>query len=396
MYLPFHYGTELGNLDYVFSDRTAWPSSANRFTVALERARTAGRELLDLTVSNPTTSGFEYDADAIRRALEHPQTLLYRPDPRGLSSAREAISALHAGSIAPEHILLTAGTSEAYANIFRLLCNAGDEVLIAAPGYPLLDLIADLCDVRLVKYHLFYDHAWHIDLHDLEAKISERVRAIVLVHPNNPTGSYVAERDALTEICARKALTLIVDEVFLDFALEEKQAQSFAGNSAALTFTLNGLSKMAGLPQMKAAWTIVSGPAAQRDEAIRRLEFINDTFLSASTPVQLALSPLLETKDRFQQQVVARAKRNLGILDSLLENGHACSRLFVAAGWYVVLRVPALVSDEELAIDLLKKDGVVVESGHFFDFPSDGYLVLSLLTPEKIFAEGVRKILARF
>jgi aspartate/methionine/tyrosine aminotransferase len=380
----------------VFSDRTAWPSSANRFTLALERARGAGRELLDLTVSNPTICGFEYDADAIRRALEHPQTLQYHPDPRGLGSAREAISALHAGSIASEHIFLTAGTSEAYANIFRLLCNSGDEVLIAAPGYPLLDLIADLCDVRLVKYHLFYDHAWHIDLHDLEAKISEKTRAIVLVHPNNPTGSHVAERDALNEICARKGLALIVDEVFLDFALEEKQAPSFAGNNAALTFTLNGLSKMAGLPQMKAAWTIVSGPAAQRDEAIRRLEFINDTFLSASTPVQLALPQLLETRRGFQQQVIARAKSNLSKLDSLLASGHACSRLFAGAGWYVVLRVPALIFDEELAIDVLGKDGVVVESGHFFDFPSDGYLVLSLLTPEKIFAEGAQRILARF
>lgn len=380
----------------MFSDRSAWPASANRFTLALERARAEGRELLDLTVSNPTACGFEYDADSIRRALENPKTLTYQPDPRGLSSAREVISGLHSGSVAPEHIFLTAGTSEAYANIFRLLCNTGDEVLIAAPGYPLLDLIADLCDVRLVKYHLFYDHSWHIDVHDLESKISERTRAIVLVHPNNPTGSYVAERDALNEICGRKRLALIVDEVFLDFSLEEKQAASFAGNSAALTFILNGLSKMAGLPQMKAAWTVLSGPAEQRSEAIRRLEFINDTFLSASTPVQLALPQLLETRYGFQQQVITRAKHNLDTLDSLFASGHACSRLFVGGGWYVVLRVPALVPDEDLAIDLLQKEGVVVESGHFFDFSSDGYLVLSLLTPEKVFAEGVRKILARF
>ena len=380
----------------VFSDRTSWPTSANRFTQALERARRERRELLDLTVSNPTTCGFEYDADAIRRALEHPQALAYRPNPLGLRSAREAIGALHPGGVDPDHILLTAGTSEAYVNIFRLLCNAADEVLIAAPGYPLLDLIADLCDVRLVKYHLFYDHAWHIDLHDLEAKITTRTRAIVLVHPNNPTGSYVVEREALNEICARRALALIVDEVFLDFALEEPRAVSFAGNRAALTFTLNGLSKMAGLPQMKLAWTIASGPAASRDEAIRRLEFINDTFLSASTPVQLALPQLLATRQGFQQQVIARAKANLDTLDALLGERHACSRLHAAAGWYVILRVPALTSDEELAIELLEKEGLVVESGHFFDLPSDGYLVLSLLTPEAVFVDGVRRIVARF
>jgi alanine-synthesizing transaminase len=380
----------------VFSDRTAWPSSANHFTLALERARTSGRTLLDLTVSNPTTCGFAYDVDAIRAALQHPEVLQYGPEPLGLRSARSAIALLYPEPIDPAHIFITAGTSEAYAHIFRLLCNAGDEILIAAPGYPLLDLIADLCDVRLVKYHLFYDHAWHIDLHDLETKITERTRAIVLVHPNNPTGSYVLEREALNELCARRNLVLIVDEVFLDFPVEEDRARSFAGNGSALTFTMNGLSKMAGLPQMKAAWTVVSGPVVQRDEALRRIEFINDTFLSASTPVQLALSQLLETRQRFQQQVRERSKHNLSQIDALLAHGHPCSRLFVAAGWYVTLRVPALVSDEDLAIDLLEKNGVIVESGHFFDFSNDGYLVLSLLTPPEIFAEGVRRILARF
>ena len=352
--------------------------------------------MLDLTVSNPTTCGFAYDVDAIGTALQHPEVLEYRPEPLGLRSARTAIAALYPAPIDPDHIFITAGTSEAYAHIFRLLCNTGDEILIAAPGYPLLDLIADLCDMRLVKYHVFYDHAWHIDLHDIETKITPRTRAIVLVHPNNPTGSYVAEREALNQICANRNLALIVDEVFLDFALEEDAAPSFAGTTATLTFTMNGLSKMAGLPQMKAAWTVVSGSVVQRDEALRRLEFINDTFLSASTPVQLALPQLLETRQRFQQQVRERSKHNLSQTDALLAHGHPCSRLFVAAGWYVTLRVPALVSDEDLAIDLVEKDGVVVESGHFFDFPNDGYLVLSLLTPEQTFAEGVRRILARF
>jgi aspartate/methionine/tyrosine aminotransferase len=362
----------------------------------MERARAAGCELLDLTVSNPTTCGFAYDAAAIGQALAHPQAVHYQPNPRGLRSARDGISAAYPGSIDPERIFVTAGTSEAYANIFRLLCNVGDEVLIAAPGYPLLDLIADLCDVRLVKYHLFYDHAWHVDIHDLEAKVTDRTRAIVLVHPNNPTGSYVTERDAVNEICARRGLSLIVDEVFLDFALEAPRAASFAGNEAALTFTLNGLSKMAGLPQMKAAWTIVSGPAKRREEAIGRLEFIDDTFLSASTPIQLALPRFLEGRAEFQHQVITRAKKNLAALEDLLAHGHACARLFVAAGWYVILRVPALQSDEELAIDLLEREGVIVEPGHFFDFPSDGHLVLSLLTPEKVFTEGVRRIIARF
>jgi len=380
----------------VFSDRTAWASSANRFTTALEHARASGRTLLDLAVSNPTACGFEYDADAIRRAFEHPEVLRYRPEPLGLRAARTAIAALYSDRVDAAHIFITAGTSEAYAHIFRLLCKAGDEVLIAAPGYPLLDLIADLCDVRLMKYHLFYDHAWHIDLHDLEAKITPRTRAIVLVHPNNPTGSYVAEREALNELCGRRNLALLVDEVFLEFPLEEDAARSFAGNSPALTFTMNGLSKMAGLPQMKAAWIVLSGPERVAEEASPRLEVISDTYLSPNAPVQWALPEMLATRVGIQQQLAARVRENRAILDEELGRQKMCQRLEVEGGWYAIVRVPVTRSDERLAIELLEQEGVLVQPGHFYDFASDGYLVVSLITPARIFEQGSRKVLGFF
>jgi aspartate/methionine/tyrosine aminotransferase len=271
-------------------------------------------------------------------------------------------------------------------------------VLLAAPGYPLLDLLAALCDVKLVNVHSFYDHGWHLDLHGLEQKITARTKAIALVHPNNPTAAYVTpeEKKALEAIAARHELALIMDEVFLDYAMETSPQPSFAGPASVLTFTLNGISKLCGLPQMKAAWLTVSGPAAAADEAVRRLEFIADTFLSASTPIQLALPDLLSTRAGFQSQLLKRMHSNLKALDELLAPAPSCSRLRVDGGWYVVLRVPATSSDEELALALLENDHVLVEPGHFFDFAAEGHLVLSLMTPEAPFAKGVTRLLARF
>jgi alanine-synthesizing transaminase len=369
----------------------------------VETARAAKRDLLDLTLSNPTMAALHFDSERILSALSDPCALTYSPDARGLLSAREAISEYYKdlaipGTVTAEDLFVLSGTSEGYAHLFRLLCDAGDEVLIASPGYPLLDMLAEICDVKLKHFHLFYDHAWHLDLHDLESKITPRTRAVVIVHPNNPTGSYLkdGERGRLLDVCARKSLSLIVDEVFLDYPLESEPQSSFAGTDDVLTFVVSGASKICGLPQMKAGWITVSGPDTQKREAIHRLEMIADTFLSASTPIQLALPELLRTRDAFQRQLSDRLRSNLTELNLQLASTPSCSRLIVEGGWYVVLRVPATHSDEDLAIELIEREGVLVESGHFFDFPSDGYLILSLMSPERVFAEGVKRILARF
>ncbi len=380
----------------MFAARTAWKLAPNRFSAALAKARRSGRELLDLTESNPTRVGLRYAA-GILEALADPRALEYRPEALGLSGAREAVAGYYRDlglQIAPGSVVLTSGTSEAYSFLFRLLCDPGDEVLMAAPSYPLFEFLADLEDVKLVSYPLLYDHGWQIDLHTLEQRLGPRSRAVLLVHPNNPTGSYVsaAERERLNELCARHGLALIVDEVFLDFAISATAPSSFAANLGALTFTLSGLSKSAALPQMKLGWVVASGPEQARKHALERLEVIADTYLSVGTPVQLAASRLLQDRIRVQEQLRERVRDNLGELDRQLTAQKTCRRLELEGGWYVVLRVPALRPDEELAIALLEQLAVVVHPGHFYDFAADGYLVISLITRPEVFAEGVRRV----
>jgi len=366
--------------------------------------------VVDLTASNPTACGFEYDHEVILSALVNPAALTYSPDARGLDTARRAVAGYYAGmgsGVGLDDIFLTTSTSEAYSWAFRTLCNPGDAVLIPAPSYPLFGFLADLHDVHLVRYPLVYDHGWQMDLHALERAILPETRAIVVVHPNNPTGHYTspAEAERLSALCAERGLALIADEVFLDFLLDPATARtqghrpaaaqpwSFAGNSRALTFTLSGLSKISGLPQMKAAWLVVSGPEPLKAQALGRLEVIADTFLSPNAPVQLALPALLGLRQGFQRQVLARLGRNLAELDRQLAAHPTCSRLKLEGGWYTVLRVPATRSDEDLAVELLTTRGVYVHPGHFFDFPADGYVVVSLLAPEQEFAEGIRLLL---
>ena len=382
----------------MFSARTDWPVETNRITQAIERARASGSPLLDLTVSNPTTAGFSYPQ------ILFPAAPIYDPQSKGLPAARQAISRYYSERTDPckvdsERIFIVPGTSEAYSYIFRLLCDPNGEVLIGAPSYPLLDLLADICDVKLVRFHCFYDHGWHIDFHDLEQRITSRTRAVCLVHPNNPTGAYVKpeDRTRLDALCRRHQLALVVDEVFLDYNVESEPQPTFADHSEVLTFTLNGVSKLAGLPQMKLSWLTVSGPHTQVAEAVRRLEIISDTFLSASTPIQLAAAELIASRRPFQRQLLERVRANLAEFDSQIRSRtSACNRLLVEGGWYATLRVPNVQSDEELALSLIESDGVIVESGHFFDFPQEGYLVLSLMTPEPMFKDGVRRILAHF
>jgi aspartate/methionine/tyrosine aminotransferase len=385
----------------MFAERTKWNLAPNRLSQALARHRAVGKPLVDLTASNPTECGFAYDQSAILEALGNPAALQYEPAPRGLASARQAVCKYYAerGALpGVEDILLTTSTSEAYAYVFRLLCNPGDEVLIPAPSYPLFDFLAEIQDTKLVRYPLIYDHGWEIDFHGLEQAITPRTRAIIVVHPNNPTGHYTkrAEVEKLNAICSARVLALIVDEVFLDFSFRVEQPSSFAGNRDALTFTLSGLSKTCGLPQMKAAWVVTSGPQELKRDAFARLEVIADTYLSMNAPVQLALPSFLAQRRTFQEQVMVRVRRNLAELDRQLALQKVCSRLEVEGGWYALLRVPATHSDEDLALTLLDEKGAYVHPGHFYDFPSEGYLVVSLLVEEVPFSQGMTSILILF
>jgi alanine-synthesizing transaminase len=382
----------------MFSDRTNWNLKPNRLAEALERHKSSGRKLLDLSASNPTECGFSYNALAIMRALCSPASLQYHPDPRGMKTAREAVSAYYAARgerVSIDELLLTASTSEAYSFVFRLLCNPGDELLIPTPSYPLFDFLADINDIKLIRYSLFYDHGWHIDIHALKQAITPRTRGMILVHPNNPTGHFTKTEEIaqLNEICAANQMAIIADEVFLDFSLGAAQ-KSFVANSASLTFTMSGISKISGLPQMKFAWLAVNGPKEVKREALARLEMIADTYLSLNAPIQLAAPVLLQQRATFQQQLMGRVRNNLAELDAQLAEERKVSRLEVEGGWYAVLRIPATRPDEELAIELLEKHDVYLHPGHFYDFPGDGHMIVSLITPEPDFREGLRRILS--
>jgi alanine-synthesizing transaminase len=384
---------------FPWSARTQWDMQETLWASELARLRAAGTRLWDLTASNPTACGFALDAASILGPLSRPEALHYEPNPRGLRSAREAVSGYyrdHGASVDPEQIFLTTSTSEAYSFLFRLLCDPGDEVLIGQPGYPLFDFLARLDDVRLIPYELFYDHGWHLDVQALRRRVTSRTRAIAVVHPNNPTGHFTRaqERAAIEELCREHGLALIVDEVFLDYGLGGDEAgQSFAaGSHLAPTFVLSGLSKVAALPQMKAAWMACFA----EPEAIMRLEVICDTFLSMSAPIQHAVPAWLSHRGAAQGQIRERLKRNLATLDAILLRQTLVSRLEVEAGWYAVLRVPGLQTEEETALELLLERGVVVHPGGFFGFPGQGWLVVSLLAPEGEFTEGVEAIITQF
>jgi alanine-synthesizing transaminase len=385
----------------MFSDRTNWNLKSNRLSEALAKYRAAGKPLLDLTASNPTECGFDYDRRAILQALSNPESLSYDPDPRGLLSARRAVSEYYSAReivIPADNIILTTSTSEAYSFVFRVLCNPGDELLIPEPSYPLFSFLADIQDVKLVGYPLLYDHGWQIDFHALQQAVTERTRGIIVVNPNNPTGHFCkpSEMRKLNDICAPRKIAIIADEVFLDFSLAENTPRSFAANNGCLTFTMSGLSKISGLPQMKAAWLITSGPEELKAQALARLEVIADTFLSMNAPVQLAMPVFLELRHGFQMQAMARVRKNLAELDQQLLAQSSCSRLEMEGGWYAILRVPVIRSDEDLAIDLLNAQGVYVHPGHFYDFPADGYLIVSLITPDQDFKEGIKRVLSMF
>ncbi|HXN24868.1 MAG TPA: pyridoxal phosphate-dependent aminotransferase [Candidatus Dormibacteraeota bacterium] len=385
----------------MFAERTNWNLNRNRLSQTLQRHRDEGKSLIDLTLSNPTECGFELDGAAILQALCQPSALRYEPNARGMESARRAVAAYYRArheEIAPQDIILTTSTSEAYSFLFRTLCNPADEILVPEPSYPLFTFLADIHDVSIARYPLLYDQGWQIDFHALEKIITSRTRGLIVVHPNNPTGHFCkpAEVERLNQICSAWGLAIIADEVFFDFIINDNLLPSFVSNSGALTFTMSGLSKISGLPQMKTAWLITSGPEQLKSQALERLEVIADTFLSMNTPVQQATPVFLEQRHRFQEQLRARVLRNLAELDRQLAVQTVCKRLAVEGGWYVVIRVPALRSDEDLAIELLTTRDVYAHPGHFYDFPTEGYLVMSLITAEREFSEGMQRVLSVF
>ena len=384
-----------------FSARTAWDVRESSYAAAVRDVRAGGCRVWDLTVSNPTLCGFEYDEAALLGPLMDARALTYDPDPRGLRSGREAVGkyyAAHGAQVDADHLVLTTSTSEGYSFLFRLLCDAGDEVLVPQPSYPLFDFLADLEDVRLKPYPLFYDHGWWIDFAELERAVGPKTRAVMVVHPNNPTGHWTGakEREQLDELCARRGLTLIVDEVFLDYPLRESvEAQSFtADEHLALTCVLSGLSKICGLPQMKAAWIAARGPERARREALARLEVIADTFLSMNTPVQLAMPAWLEGREGISRQIRERARANLAMLDRMeAESAGAMQVLRADAGWSAVVALSGWAGEADLAERLVRELGVVVHPGEFYGIAERNRVVVSLIGDEEELREGMRRVI---
>ncbi len=369
----------------------------NALSAELERLREAGASWLDLTVSNPTGCGFEYPEEAIREALGGTGVLGYAPDAQGSRRAREAIAAWHGHGVALEDLVLTASTSEAYSWLFKLLGDPGDEILVPSPSYPLFEWLARLEGLEARSVPAYYADRWHLDLGALDSACGPRTRAIVVVNPNNPTGHFLSkgEWEALEALCARRGLALIVDEVFADYSLEpspDRLATALEDwTPPCPLFVLSGLSKVAALPQIKLGWIIARGLGAKA--LLEPLAFIADQFLSAGAPAQAAAPELLSLAPGIQHQLLARLRSNLATLDARLQAFPHLSRLPVEGGWSVLLRRPALDSDEACALRLLREARVLVQPGHYFDLGSDAYLVLSLLGPELIFREALTRML---
>jgi hypothetical protein len=385
----------------MFSARTRWDLTANRLALLAAARRSAGAPLIDLTESNPTRAGIPYPADLLS-PLSQPSALVYEPEPSGLRVAREAVAADYRRrgvTVLAEHVVLTASSSEAYAFLFKLLCDPGDAVLAPRPSYPLFEYLAGMESVEVVPYPLRYDGEWHVDMAALAQAVTDRTRAVVVVNPNNPTGSYVKrdEADGIQEIAARVGATVVSDEVFADYALRAGRGRvaCLAADGPALAFCLGGLSKSCGLPQLKLGWIAAAGPAHSRDEALRRLEVVSDTYLSVGTPVQRALPALLARRAELQAPIAARVAGNLAELRRRTTAPCPATLLEPEGGWYATLQVPATATEEDLVTRLLEEDGVLVHPGYFFDFPREAYLVVSLLPPPEVFSRGVDRMLAR-
>ena len=381
-----------------FSRRLPESMALNAVARARDALRARGVTVLDLTVSNPTDAGFSYPPELLA-PLADPRGRSYAPAPLGLPGTRDAVAraiSRPGRQIAPERIILTASTSEAYALLFKLLCDPGTGVLVPQPSYPLFDLLTRLEGVVPQPYQLDYHGIWSIDRASLERALTPATRAILVVSPNNPTGAFLraADRDWLVTLAADRGLALISDEVFAGYPLSARpDAATLAGESRALTFVLGGLSKSAGLPQVKLGWIVADGPPAVTAEALRLLEIICDTYLSVSTPVQLAASSFLDAGVRVQRDIAARLALNLASLRRAIEPFPSVCLLEPEGGWSAVLRVPATLSEEALVLRLLDDAHVNVHPGFFFDFADEAYVVVSLLTPPDLFHEGLARAL---
>lgn len=381
----------------MFSSRFHWDFRPNRLTLALAAKRAAGAHILDLTESNPTHALLAYPPEIVR-AFDDAGILAYDPLPAGAPAARAAVAAYYTTrgqTVAAERILLTASTSEAYAWLFKLLTDPGDQVLVPRPSYPLFEFLANMESVQVRQYPLVYHGEWSIHLDALTAAITPRTRAVVLVNPNNPTGSYVKRRElaAIVKLCAGRGIALISDEVFADYAFapDTSRVSTLAGVEECLAFSMSGLSKVAGLPQMKLGWIVVSGPPEQRVEAMEKLEWIADTFLSISTPVQCAAARLLNAGEEVQRQIRQRTAGNLAFARQALA-GSPAGILAAEGGWYITLQVPRIRGEEEWTLELLTREDVLVQPGFFYDFEAEAYLILSLLTAPEIFREGLARL----
>jgi aspartate/methionine/tyrosine aminotransferase len=383
----------------MLSRRTTWDRTENRLTQAVEARRRAGRAVLDLTESNPTRVGLP-PPEGLLSPLADPAALVYRPDPRGLRSAREAVATDYrrlGADVDPERLVLTASTSEAYSLLFKLLCDPGDQVLVPRPSYPLFEYLARLDSTELVGYPCHYDGEWQLPAAELLSRVGPRTRAVIVVSPNNPTGAYLKrdEAEALERLCRERGLALIADEVFADYGFETdpRRIPCATGIGAPLTFCLGGLSKSCGLPQLKLGWILVGGAPPAVAEALARLEIVADTYLSVGTPVQVAAPRLLARREEMQGKIRARVLENRRGLESMIRPGSPVTLLAAEGGWQAVLRVPATVPEEERTVRLLEEQGVLVHPGYFFDFATEAHLVLSLLPPPEDFALGASRVI---
>lgn len=384
---------------YAYSERLSCLSPPNAFSKLIQAKREAGIPLIDLTVSNPTEVIPDYPHAAIRDAYASIRNLSYRPHPAGLKEARGAIAGYYAGRgqhVPLDRILLTASTSEAYALLFKLFCNPDDEVLVPVPSYPLFDYLARFECVRIIPYRLWYEGRWFIDLDDFHRKITPRTRAIVIVNPNNPTGSFLKnwQAEKLFQVAKERSLPIISDEVFSDYSFqnESDSVTTLVGSGAPpLGFSLNGLSKSACMPQVKLAWMVIQGGEAEAAIARERLELLLDTYLSVATAVQLILPELLEIGSKMRCELTRRAKRNVQILRDVLTNSPA-HPLHVEAGWSAIVQLPRNLAEEEWITRLIQDFGVIVQPGYFFDLPSEAFVVVSLITPAEEFTEGIARV----
>lgn len=382
----------------MFSSRTAWNRLPNRLTVALQSLQARGLPVIDLTMSNPTLCEFNY-SETTQSAWIDPITTPYEPSALGTLHARNAVSSYYSKrgfTVSPKHIVLTPGTSNAYSHLFQLLTDPGDEVVTAAPGYPLLEFLVDLHDVRLVRYPLLYDGIWRLNIDALKRVLTKRSRVLVIVSPNNPTGSFLKtdELEEVVDLCRRRNLALVIDEVFFDFSWSDDSSRAPSGVTVTdcLTFTLNGLSKTAALPQVKLGWIAANGPQTLLSESLSRLEIIADTYLSVGASVQRTAPFLIEQGDAIRPEILNRIQTNCELLDSVFTEDCLCSRLRTEGGWYGVLRIPSVLDDESYALHLLENYNVFVHPGSFYDFPFGDYLVLSLITPTEVLVSGLEKL----